>query len=102
MINQLATSLMYVNAIVTCLGGNPTTDPVAMAFTTPGVDPQAGDWRTATWNTTVTLGTNQYMAQCLVGPGGTVTLPVGSYQYWVKVTDNPEIPELPVGMLTIY
>lgn len=102
MINQLASSLMYVNAIVTCLGGNPTTDTVQMAFTTQGVDPQPADWKTATWNTAVTLGANQYMAQCLVGPGGTVTLPIGQYQYWVKVTDNPEIPQLPVGLLTIY
>lgn len=102
MINQLASSLQYVNVIVTALDRNPTTDTVAMAFTAPGVDPQAGDWRSATWNTTVTLGANQYMAQCLVGPGGTVTLPIGQYQYWVKVTDNPEIPQLPAGMLTIY
>lgn len=102
MINQLASALMYVNAVVTCLGGNPTTDTVQMAFTTQGVNPQPGDWKTATWNTTVALGANQYMAQCLVGPGGTVQLAAGSYQYWVKVTDNPEIPQLPVGMLTIY
>ena len=100
--NQLSTSLQYVDPVVTCLKGNPTTDVVQMAFTTVGVDPQPTDWKTASWDTTATLGTNQYLAQCLVGPGGTVTLAVGSYQYWVKVTDNPEIPELPVGMLTIY
>lgn len=102
MINQLASALMYVNAVVTCLGGNPTTDTVQMAFTTQGVNPQPSDWKTATWNTTVTLGANQYMAQCLVGPGGTVQLAAGSYQYWVKITDNPEVPELPVDLITIY
>lgn len=102
MIQQLATSLQYVPVIVTAVGANPTTDPVAIAFTTPGTDPQSGDWKTASWNTTVTLGTNQYEAQCLVGPGGTVTLATGSYQIWVKVTDNPEVPQLPAGMLTIY
>ena len=102
MINQLAASLMYVTAVVTCLKGDPTTDTVQMAFIAPGTDPQPTDWKTATWDTTVTLGANQYMAQCLVGPGGTVQLAVGSYQYFVKVTDNPEIPILPVGMITIY
>lgn len=102
MINQLASSLQYVPLVVTCLGGNPTTDPVAMAFTAPGVDPQPADWKTASWNTTATLGANQYLAQCLVGPGGTVTLTNGTYQMWVKVTDNPEIPQLPAGMLSIY
>ena len=101
MINQLATSLQYVPVIVTAIGGNPTTDVVAMAFTT-GADPQPGDWKTASWDTTTALGSNQYLAQCLVGPGGTVQLAVGQYSIWVKVTDNPEIPILPAGQLGIY
>lgn len=101
MINQLATSLQYVPVIVTAMGGNPTTDVVAMAFTTSG-EPQPGDWKSATWDTTTALGANQYLAQCLVGPGGTVQLAAGQYSIWVKVTDNPEVPILPAGTLGIY
>ena len=99
---QLASSLQYIPIIVTCLGGNPTTDTVQMAFTATGVDPQPADWQTASWDTSATLGPNQYLAQCLVGPGGTVALTNGTYQIWVKVTDNPEIPQLPAGQLLIY
>lgn len=101
MISQLATSLQYVPVIVTAMGGNPTTDTVMMAFTT-GTDPQPGDWKTAAWDTSAPLGSNQFLAQCLVGPGGTVQLAAGQYAIWVKVTDNPEIPILPAGQLGIY
>lgn len=102
MITQLASSLQYVPVVVTALGGNPTTDVVAIAFTAPGADPQTTDWKTASWNTGVNPGVNQYLAQCLVGPGGTVQLTVGTYAIWVRVTDNPEIPALPAGTLQIY
>lgn len=101
MITQLATARKYVNAVVTALDADPTTLPVTMAFTTGG-DPQDSDWQPATWNTGAPLGPNQYMAQCLVGPGGTITLAKGSYRYWVKVVSTPEIPEEPAGFLTIY
>ena len=63
---------------------------VQMAFTTG--QPVGGDWKSATW-TTLTAPT-RYLATCLVGPGGTVTLADGSYEVWVKVTTTPEIPVL--------
>lgn len=102
MINQLATSLQYVNAIVTAADVNPTGDSVYMAFTNQGARPQSGDWKAASWNTAANVGVNNYLARCLVGPGGTVTLTTGQYAIWVKVTDNPEVPELPAGQLSIY
>lgn len=102
MISQLATSLQYVNTIVTIPDANPTTDVVAMAFTVQGVRPQSTDWKTASWNTAALVGPNNYLARCLVGPGGTVQLAAGQYKIWVKITDNPEIPQIPAGQLTIY
>ncbi len=102
MINQLASSLQYINAVVTALDRNPTTDVVQMAFTTQGGRPQSSDWKAASWDTAASVGINNYLARCLVGPGGTVTLTTGQYAIWVKVTDNPEVPELPAGQLAIY
>ncbi len=101
MISQLASSTQYVPVIVTAMGGDPTADVVAMAFTT-GTDPQPSDWQSASWDTSSALGSNQYLAQCLVGPAGAIQLAVGQYAIWVKVTDNPEIPILPAGQLGIY
>lgn len=49
-----------------------------------GDDPAPGDWKAATWDTTVT---GNYVAGCLVGPGGAAVLDVGSYSCWVKITD---------------
>jgi hypothetical protein len=77
---------------------DPTTDVVEMAFTTVGDDPVAGDWKTGSWDT-APGGT--FLAQCLVGPSGTVTLTRGIYAAWVRVTDNPERPVAQVGQLQI-
>lgn len=102
MIERLATETRYVTAVITALGGNPTSFPVALAFTTPGGDPQTGDWKTASWNTGVTLDPGEYMAQCLVGPnGGVVTLAKGEYQIYAQVSANPETPQIPAGMLRV-
>lgn len=63
--------------------------PVAMAFKDPAAgDPITSDWLLASW---VTLSNVTY-AQCLVGPSGTVSLAVGQYSIYVKVTSSPEIP----------
>jgi len=79
---------------------NPTGDDVAMAFTTGWTDPGSGDWHTASW-TTGELG-ETYLAQLLVGPGaGGLALGVGTYSIWLKVTDNPEVPVMQPGQLTI-
>jgi len=77
----------------TVLSGN----TVQMAFTAG--QPTNPDWKAATW-TTLTSPT-RYLATCLVGPGGTVTLADGSYEVWVKVTATPEIPVLFSGYLVV-
>jgi hypothetical protein len=99
-----AVSLEYVRVGVAATAGgaqvNPTNDVVQMAFVSPTATPSTGDWKTASWDSGNTNGV--YTALCLVGPGGTVQLPVGKYQVWVKITDSPEIPARPAGLLQIY
>lgn len=70
------------------------TDSVSIAFLAPGAKPTSSDWQSASW---ISSG----VAGILVGPGG-LTVAVGSYIGWVKVTDNPEIPVIPAGILEIY
>lgn len=101
-----ATSLEYVAVNVTStVAGvrvDPTADSVFMAFKTDGDYPASGDFVTASWETNSTTTPATYTALCLVGPGGTTTLTAGTYQVFVKITDNPEIPVLPVhGSLRI-
>lgn len=100
---QAATSTEYVqyptSATINGVSHDPTADPVSFAFTATG-EPASGDWHNGVWSQPVT---GQFFAQCLVGPGtGGVPLPVGEYLVWVRITDNPEVPERPVGRLTIY
>lgn len=101
-----AASLEYVQAFVTATvqGApyNPTSDAVAFAFIAPGTSPVGAQWYSGSWDSTsANSGTNSYIAQCLVGPGGTVQLAAGSYQVWVQITDNPEVPVIPAYLLTI-
>ncbi len=91
-----AISLEYVRIPVTAMVGgqsiNPTSDTVQMAFLpTSTAQPASGDWKTASWDPAPTTG-GKYLAQCLIGPGGTVTLTAATWWIWVKVTDNPEVP----------
>jgi hypothetical protein len=105
-ITQSALSLEYVPAAITATAmgapANPTSDPVSFAFTEIGVEPATGDWKAGAWDGTQprTPGT-AYIAHCLVGPGGAVTLPAGKYTMWVRITDSPEIPVIPFGLLHI-
>lgn len=98
-------SLDYVRVPVSAVSAglpiNPTSDQVQMAFPVHGLDPVAGDWKTAIWETDATVTPNVYYARCLVGPGGTVTLSVGTYDVWCKVTDNPEVPARNSGELQV-
>lgn len=68
---------------------NPTSAPaktVDVAFLTNSRgEPVSGDWKAASWDTTV-IGT--YVAQCLVGPGGTFVPVAGRYYTWVRITDT--------------
>lgn len=99
------TSLQYVGVDITAkklgLVVNPTADAVTMAFVAPGAIPASGDWQTATWETTVGPPA-VYTALCLVGPGGTITLAAANYSVFVKVSDSPEVPVIPVsGLLSV-
>lgn len=86
----------YVSAEVTLrdqgLPVNPTADVVEMAFPVSEVAPVGGDWKTSTWETDATSNPPRYLARCLVGPGGTVTLAANLYDVWVRVTHSPEVP----------
>lgn len=100
-IKRSSLSLEYVKvAVVIKQAGaiiDPTALPVEMAFKEPQVEPVGGDWQTASWET---AGSN-YLARCLVGPGGTIALTDGTYIVWVKVTGSPEIPVRAVETLEI-
>jgi hypothetical protein len=89
---------------------DPTTDSVAMAFTLPSLsftDPTSLDFATADWGiipATYDVSEKHWVAdaRCLVGPGGSITLSVGNYRIWVRITDAPEIPIIPTDSLEIF
>jgi hypothetical protein len=91
----------YIKVPVTALqDGSPATvsgDVAWLAFPIHGSDPVDGDWQVASWETDA----GQVFLICLVGPGHTFTLPVGRYDIWVKVADNPEIPVRKLNPLVI-
>lgn len=102
-LSMSALSTQYVQVPVTAFAAgvavNPTGDTVQLAFTTIGATPTTGDWHTGSWD--IAPGNNTYLAQVLVGPAG-VAIAKGTYQVWVKVTDNPEIPVVQTGTVTIF
>lgn len=85
--------------ITTPVGVNPTGDPVYMAFLSspPPSQPTSLQWNAATW---LVNGT-EYIALCLVGPGGTITLTAGLWYTWVKITASPEVPVKYAGVLQV-
>lgn len=100
-----ATSLEYVRVPVrgTAAGAvvDPTGSTVALAFIRGAAAPSSGDWKSATWDTDIGTVPTTYRAQCLVGPGGAVTLAAGTYRVWVRVTDSAETPVKAAGHLTV-
>lgn len=90
-----------VSATVNGAAVDPTSDTVKFAFKSDGTTPVSGDFVAGSWETAVTGTVTTYLARCLVGPSGTTTLAAGTYQIWVKVTDNPEVPIRAVDWLTI-
>lgn len=93
-------SLQYVSIPITAtqLNGtsfNPTGTQVFMAFMPQATQvPQNADWMTANWATRSNDILQPYAAYCLVGPGGTITLAIGTYIVYVKIISNPETPIL--------
>ena len=101
MIDQSSLSRQYVTVIVTVRGDDPTGNPVQFAFTLDQADPLDGDWQTASWSTTPGPLPGNYIAQCLIGPGGTIALGKGEYAIWVKITASPEVPVIGAGTLQL-
>lgn len=97
-------SLQYVGVpvkaeLLTGVPFNPTGDPVYMAFMPQATQvPQNTDWQTAIWATRPGNILEPYAAACLVGPGGTIQLGIGTYVIYVRVQDNPEIPILQASL----
>ena len=102
--SHLATQyyLVPVSAAKSGLPYNPTGDTVQFAFMpTPTQVPGNSDWQAGSWDTDTTNILYPYSAKCLVGPSGTITLGIGSYIVYVKITDSPEIPVLVAGQLQV-
>lgn len=102
--SQLATMYYLVPVAATTAGVpiNPTTDAVQFAFMPqPSQVPQVTDWVSGSWDTVTSDVIYPYSAKCLVGPVGTITLGIGTYVVYIKITSNPEIPVLAVGRLAI-
>jgi hypothetical protein len=103
-ISHLSTQFVIipVNAIISGQTHNPTADTVQFAFlANPAASPLNTDWVAGSWDT-ANNANYPYLAQCLVGPSGTITLGTGAYTIWMKVTDNPETPVFQVGTVTVF
>lgn len=98
-------SLERVQAIISADSGglpyNPTAATVEFAFLESArANPASGDWKTGSWDTT-RIGT--YAAQCKVGSGGAVSLAIGEYYVWIRITDaaSGETPIIPIAKLVV-
>lgn len=103
-ISHLATEyvLIPVSATKSGLSYNPTADAVQFAFMPTATQvPGISDWVTGSWDTDTASLIYPYSAKCLIGPAGSVTLGLGTYVIYVKITDSPEIPVLVCGQLQI-
>lgn len=86
-ISALSLERVRTSVFVTSNGTiyNPTHAAIAYAFLEDNrARPEAGDWKPGTWDVTLT---RTYMAECLVGPSGTVQLARGRYYRWLRITD---------------
>jgi len=106
-LTQSALSTQYQQTLiaVTSVDGDydPTSDTVSWAFTNatayPQNPPSDDDWTDGSW---VTYPNSQYWAQILVGPANDgVSLAVGLWQSYLKITDDPEVPVLQPFLLQI-
>lgn len=77
---------------------DPTGSVVTFAFMDGETKPISGDFKTASWETTG----SEYLARCLIGSGGAVTLAVGTYTVWIKLILAPETLVEAVGEVNIY
>lgn len=96
-------SVEFVSATVRLDGGqtDPTDLGVEMALVEGSPEanpPEEGDWKTAAW----AEGGPPYRARLLVGPGQDVVPTPGLHTLWVRLTDTPEIPIRPSGLVEFY
>lgn len=102
--NHLSTQYVLVPVAATKAGVsyNPTGDTVQFSFMPQATQvPGNSDWVSGSWQTDTSSILYPYLAQCLVGPSGTITLGLGSYYMYVKISDSPEVPVLLAGQLQI-
>jgi hypothetical protein len=102
--SHLSTKYYLVPIAATRLGVayNPTGDTVQFSFMpTPTQVPGNADWVSGSWDTSSVSVLYPYSAKVLVGPAGAITLGIGTYITYVKVTDSPEIPVFVAGQLQI-
>jgi hypothetical protein len=97
-LSQASTEYVRVPVFASTAGQpvNPTSYAVSMAFTTAYAAPT--EWETASWDTTQ-VGT--YVAQCLIGPTGQVTLTPGTYYVWLKILASVETVIEPAGEVRV-
>ena len=103
-INHLSTEYVLVPVAATKSGAifNPTADTVQFAFMPqPTQVPQVSDWVSGSWDTVSGNPIYPYNAKCLIGPSGVITLGIGTYIIYVKITDSPEVPVLVAGQLQV-
>jgi len=96
-------STEYVKVPVTAkkagVAYDPSSDTVKMTFSLTEHLGVAPTWYAASWEDM----TGGHMARCLVGPSpGVVQLAAGTYNVFVQISDNPEIPVLRAGAITVY
>lgn len=103
-----AASLEHVLVPIAAVSSGAALDPtgltVSMAFLDGAPDtesPVSGDWKTASWETNTVPDPDQYLARCIVGPAGAITLAAGTWHVWVKVTGSPETPVLYAGRIRV-
>lgn len=71
--------------------------PVSSGNLSAPTDPVT--WYAAAW---LSGGTGKgFIAQCLIGPGGAVTLAKGLYDVWSKISGTPEAPAKFAGVQTV-
>ena len=103
-ISQLSTEYVIFPVAATNSGSsyNPSADLVQFAFMpTPTQVPQLSDWVDGAWEPVPSNILYPYQALCLVGPSGDITLGIGTYVVYLKITDHPEIPVLIGGYLQV-
>lgn len=113
MLSIYAQSTQFITVPVSNNEGiNPTSDIVQFAFLGPYSNVSQANEAVPTSSTTYYTGSwpnniqgtplNEYVAACLVGPGGgVVTLTTGTYLVIVKITDNSEAPVLFSGPMIV-